>query len=133
MNNRKTFGLAVVLASAGSLFSQATPAVEDADFRLDTTARLHAVCSVGSEAAEYAVAHQACRAFLQATVQYHDEISARRKLKRLVCYPKGATIEDGSQAFLSWGDAHAKDARLMTEPPVVGVVRALAAKYPCQK
>lgn len=79
------------------------------------------------------MAHQACRAFLQATVQYHDEISDRRKLKRLVCYPRGATIENAKQAFLAWGDAHAKDAGLMAEPPVVGVVHALAAKYPCRK
>ncbi|NEV61325.1 hypothetical protein [Thiorhodococcus minor] len=73
MNTRQTLGLAFILASVGTVFSQATLAVE------------------------YAVAHQACHACLQATAQHHDEISDDRELKRLVCYPKGATIEDGAQ------------------------------------
>lgn len=133
MNNRQALGLALIFAGAGGLFSQAALAVDEADFRFDSTKALHEVCSVTRDAAEYAVANQSCRAFLEATVQYHDEISARRKLKRLICYPTGATIEDAKQAFLTWASEHAKDEERMAEPPVVGVVRALAAKYPCRK
>lgn len=133
MTNRQAFSRALMIAGACSLTSQAALAVEEADFRFDTTAALYDVCSVAPEAAEYPVANQACRAFIQATVQYHDEVSARRKLKRLICYPSGVTIEDGKQAFVAWAVTHNKDQKLMAEPPVVGMVRALAAKYPCSK
>lgn len=133
MSHRQAFGLALILAGTGSLFSQTTLAVEETDFRFETTEALQAVCSVPRDAAEYVVAHQVCRAFLEATVQYHDEVSDRRKLKRLICYPSDATIEDAKQAFLAWTSDHAKNRERMEEPPVVGVVRALAAKYPCRK
>ena len=133
MNNRQALGLALIFAGAGGLFSQTALAIDEADFRFDSTEALYDVCSAPRDAAEYAVANQACRAFLQATVQYHDEISARRKLKRLICYPNGATIEDAKQAFLAWASENAKNGERMAEPPVVGVVRALAAKYPCRK
>jgi hypothetical protein len=54
-------------------------------------------------------------------------------MKRLICYPKGATIADGRAAFVSWAQKHAQDKKLMDEIPVIGLVRALAEKYPCKK
>jgi hypothetical protein len=121
----------LALLCAATLASQGAGAASDASFRFDTTANLYEICTLAEDAPEFVVANQACRAFIEATVQYHDEISARRKLKRLVCYPKGATIEDGKQAFIAWADRKSEDAKLMAEQPVVGLVRALAAKYPC--
>lgn len=126
--------LKFTLAAAGVALAIAQPtfAIQDNDLRFDTTAQLAAVCSVSTDAAEYPVANQACRAFIEATVQYHDEISDRKKLKRLICYPKTATIDDGKAAFLAWSEAKAGDKKLMGEQPVVGLVRSLAAKYPCK-
>lgn len=132
MKAKRVFIAALATLSAGGLFGQQAAAVEDADFRFDNTADLYAVCSVAPEAAEYAIAHQACRAFIEASVQYHDEISARKKLKRLICYPPNATIDEGQQIFVEWAKAHGGDPKLMAELPVVGLVRALAAKYPCK-
>lgn len=107
-------------------------AVVDADFRFDTTKELVAICAVPESAPEYSVARQACRAFIEATAQYHDAVSKRNKLKRLFCLPANATIEDAVAAFSAWGAAKAGDAKLMAEPPVFGVVRALAAKNACK-
>jgi hypothetical protein len=121
----------LALLCAATLASQGARATSEASFRFDTTANLYEVCALTEDAPGFVVANQACRAFIEATVQYHDEISARRKLKRLVCYPKGATIEDGKQAFIEWANRKSGDAKLMAEQPVVGLVRALAAKYPC--
>lgn len=125
---------ATSLAAAGIALAIAQPAVavQDSDLRFDTTAQLAAVCSVSADAAEYPVANQACRAFIEATMQYHDEVTGRKHLKRLVCYPKTATIADGKAAFLAWSKAKAGDKKLMAEQPVVGLVRSLAAKYPCK-
>jgi len=107
-------------------------AVENADFRFDTTKGLYSVCAVPADAAEYPLARQACRAFIEAVAQYHDAVSKPGKLKRLVCFPPNATIEDGVTAFNAWAAAKAGDAQAMGAPPVLGLLRALAAKYPCK-
>jgi len=117
---------------AGS-FTQQAVAIEDSDFRFDTTADLRNVCAVTAGEAEYPVAHQACRAFIEAAVQYHDEISDRKNLPRLICYPKDASVQDGKDAFLAWAGKNAGNKKLMEELPVVGLVRSLAKKYPCKR
>lgn len=121
-----------VLVLTAALSLGQAGAVEDSDLRLDSTADLHAVCSVPASAAEYPVAHQACRAFVEGVAQYHDLISKPGKLNRLYCMPKGSTVEDGVAAFNAWAAAKAGDAKLMAEEPAVGLVRALAAKHPCK-
>jgi hypothetical protein len=118
-------GLAVLLAAPAW-------AVENDDFDFDTTEDLYRVCATPSEAAEYVPARFACRAFIEATVQYHDAVSDRKSMQRLICYPATATIADGRRAFLAWAEANAGNVERMGEQPVVGLVRALAAQYPCR-
>jgi hypothetical protein len=127
--------LNTALAAVGLAFALAQPAaaVDSSNFRFDTTMDLYNICSVAEGTAEYPMANGSCRAFIEASVQYHDEISNRKNLKRLICYPSIATIEDGKQAFIAWAKAKSGDQKLMAEQPVVGLVRALAAKYPCKK
>ncbi len=117
-------GIALTLGQAG--------AVENANLRFDSTRDLSAVCSVPATAAEYLVTQQACRAFIEGVAQYHDLISKPGKMKRLFCLPKGATVEDGVMAFNTWAASNSGDAKLMGEEPAVGLVRALAGKYPCK-
>lgn len=124
-------GIAVIAAAGLSLSAQALT-VADEDFNFDSTEDLYEVCSTPSDAAEYTVASFSCRAFIEAAVQYHDAVSDRETLKRLICYPKTATVGDGRRAFLAWAEANMDNKKLMEEQPVVGVVRALAAKYPCR-
>jgi hypothetical protein len=59
-------------------------------------------------------------------------VADRRQLKRLICYPATATISDGRAAVVAWAQRNAGNDTLMNELPVVGLVRALAAKYPCK-
>jgi hypothetical protein len=118
---------AVGLALSGSLL-----AAQDEDFNFDTTEDLYQVCSTTPEDPENIPATFACRAFIEATMQYHDAVSDRKKMKRLVCYPSSTTIADGRQAFVAWAKANSGNESLMGEVPVVGLVRALAAKYPCK-
>jgi hypothetical protein len=130
----KNTSLATALGTAtlALVLGQPAAAVDDSNFRFDKTSDLAAVCSVAADAAEYALANQACRAFIEAAVQYHDEVSNRKKMKRLVCYPANATIEDGKAVFVAWATAHAADKKLMDEVPVIGLMRSLNAKYPCK-
>jgi hypothetical protein len=124
---KTTLGAAVAVA----LYAQSASAVQDEDINFDTTEDLYQVCSVAEDAAEYIPASFACRGFIEAAVQYHDEVTNRRNLKRLICYPKDATVGDGRQAFVVWAKANTGNKQLMDEVPVVGLVRALAARYPC--
>jgi hypothetical protein len=98
----------------------ATPAIaiEDKNISFDTTEDLYRVCSVEAADPSFTAAQVACTAFIEATVQYHDAVSDRKQLKRLICYPQGAK--------------NAGDAKRMTEMPVVGLVRALSKSYPCK-
>lgn len=111
---------------------QSAFAVQDEDINFDTTEDLYQVCSVQSNAPEYIPASFACRAFIEAAVQYHDAVTDRKNLKRLICYPKTATVADGRAAFVAWAERNVGNQSLMNELPVVGLVRALAAKYPCK-
>jgi hypothetical protein len=124
---------ALASAVAIGMLSQNAGALESQDLAFSTTAELEHVCAVGPEDQNFVAASLACRAFIAATVQYHDEVTNRKNLKRLICYPKGTTLEDGRVAFVSWAARHSNDTKLMGEVAVVGVVRALAAKYPCKR
>ncbi|MGB5835034.1 MAG: Rap1a/Tai family immunity protein [Thiohalocapsa sp.] len=122
-----------LIAGVLGLGLSATPfAAQDEDFNFDTTEDLYQVCSTSSDNPEHIPAVFACRAFIEATMQYHDAVSDRKRMKRLVCYSDTATIGDGRRAFLSWAEANSGNKTLMGELPVVGLVRALAAKYPCK-
>lgn len=124
----RAFGAALVA------FALAAPAaaVEEKNFSFDTTEDLVRICSAEASDPAFTASQVACTAFIEATVQYHDAVSNRKQLKRLICYPQGATIADGRAAFLAWAQKNAGDAKRMAEQPVVGLVRALAKAYPCK-
>ena len=123
------FGVVALLG----ISSQQATAIEDDDLRFDTTKDLYDVCAVPADAPEYPVANQACRAFIEAAVQYHDAVSDRKNLRRLICYPKNATIRDGKDAFVAWARTNAGNKARMGELPVIGLVRSLENKYPCKQ
>jgi hypothetical protein len=107
-------------------------AAEASDFAARTTADLYKVCKtqpnepLGSQAAEF------CEGFLLGVVSYHDAVTDRENLKRLICYPQGVTRSQGIQAFLDWAAMHQQDQKFMAEPAVYGAVRGLASKWPCK-
>jgi len=111
----------------------AVNAADKMDFKLDNTRQLFNLCAVSPDDPLYIPAIYACRGFIEAAVQYHDAVSDRKHLKRLICYESDTCIEDGRIAFVDWGQAHQEDETRMTEQPVIGLVRALAEKYPCEK
>ena len=120
--------------SAATFLVPASPSPTSAKrtFRSETTRDLYDLCSAPADHPDYAPAIYSCRAFLEATVQYHDAVSDGKTLKRLICYPSGATLEDARVAFVAWAKANARNKAFMGEMPVMGVVRALEDKYPCK-
>lgn len=123
---RVSVGLAAMWLSTAAL------ALDESNFSFKTTKDLYEICSVKGEGEGAVEAQLACRAFIAATVQYHDAVSDRKKMKRLICYSPTATLEDGRSAFVAWAARNANDAKRMGEPPVVGLVRALAEVSPCK-
>lgn len=107
--------------------------VAEKNFSLQTTRDLYELCSAPTDHQDYAPAIYSCRSFLEATVQYHDAVSDGKTLKRLICYPSNANLEDARRAFLAWAEANAGNRKVMAEMPVIGVVRALEDKYPCKR
>ena len=74
-----------------------------------------------------------CMAYLDGAVDYHDAISDHEKMSRFICYPNTATLEEGILVFINWAQANQGDKELMGGPPVIGVVKALADKWPCDQ
>ena len=132
MRTKSSVRIVLAAAVAATAYAQSVVAVENEDLDFDTTEDLYQVCSVAPDAAEHVPASFACRGFIEGAVQYHDAVTERKNLKRLICYPKSATVADGRAAFIAWAEKNAKDQKLMQELPVVGLVRALAEKYPCK-
>lgn len=124
---------AFAMALLTGAVSQVYGAVTEVDFHLLSTEDLVQVCSVPADDPDYIPATYECRGFIKGAVGYHDAVTNRKNLKRLICYPETATIVDGRHAFLEWAKANSDDKKLMQEQPVVGLVRALAAKYPCSE
>ena len=127
---RRPFSLTTLFGVA-ALCTPPLAAIENRNIDFNSTEDLYQVCSVAPEAPEYLAASFACRGFIEGAVQYHDAVTDRKHLKRLICYPQGATVAEGRQIFVAWVEEHAGDQKLMAEMPVVGLVRALAARYPC--
>ena len=133
MKNNYLVSAALGAALLAGSVTQATGAVEESDFNLKTTMDLYAICSVDSASDHFIPAIYACRGFIEGAVQYHDAVVDRKDLKRLICYTETATLEEGRNAFLQWVDTNRTNGEYMKEIPVVGLVRALADKYPCSK
>lgn len=128
---RHPVALATLLALA--VQPMTSQALDERDFNFDTTENLLQVCGATGDSPGAREALLSCRAFIEASVQYHDAVSDKKRVKPVICYNANDTIEDGRQAFLTWGAENKGNPTLMNEMPVVGVVRALAQARPCKK
>jgi len=119
--------------AALSLWPTLVQATDATDFTLKTTEDLYRVCSTAPDDPLRREAINFCEGFLLGAVSYHDAVTDRENLKRLICYPQGVTRGEGIQAFLEWAASHQGDNKFMNEPPVYGAVRGLAHKWPCKQ
>ncbi len=133
MKNNHLLSAALGAALLASSLTQTAGAVEEANFNLGSTMDLYQICSVDSNHPDFVPAIYACRGFIEGSVQYHDAVTDKKNLKRLICYGNDATLEEGRIAFLDWVRSNEDNDELMGTSPVFGLVRALAEKYPCSK
>ena len=128
---RKVFLLGLAALGLWPCLGQAQGLTEG-DFAVRTTRDLYKVCSAPASDPMYVQAREFCRGFIVAVVSYDYAISNRKNLKQFICEPSTTTDDQGIQTFVTWGAANLDSPKHMGEPPVVGVVRALHAKWPCQ-
>jgi hypothetical protein len=122
----------LLAACAVGLWPICARATDAANFTLKTTEDLYVVCSTANSDPLRAEAINFCEGYLLGVVGYHDAITDREHLKPFICYPPTATRDEGIQAFIDWAARHQRDRKFMNDPPVVGAVRGLAAKWPCK-
>ena len=113
--------------------SLASAAVERRDIWISTTVDLLDLCTTPRDDPLRAESINYCMAYLDGAVDYHDAITDHEDLERLICYPDTATLEQGVMVFIDWAQENQGDKKLMEEPTVIGVVRALEAKWPCNQ
>ena len=122
----------VVVFAALALWPGFASAIEQRDFFISNTADLLELCTTPADDPLRPQAINYCMAYIDGAVDYHDAITDHEDLDRLVCYPDTATLEQGVMIFIDWGQANESDSKLMGEPQVIGVVRALNEKWPCK-
>ncbi len=133
MEFRQLLAAAVFLAAGLALGQTPAEAQDDRAFLVNTTEDLHNLCTVPDDASMRTVAINYCMAYMDGAVDYHDVLTRgdNDEMKPIVCYPETATLELGVITFIDWGNQNRGDRKLMDEPPVLGVLRALSDKWPC--
>ncbi len=121
----------LALAAGALLWPGQAPAQGDNIFAVKTTGDLITICTFPEDDPMRPSAINYCLGYVDGAVDYHDVLTAHEDLKPLVCYPETATLELGASVFIAWGKEQDSDDPIMGTPPVQGVIKALAQKWPC--
>ncbi len=133
MRIKQLLSRSLAVAAILALWSGLASAIERRDFWISDTADLLDLCTTPKDDPLRSQAINYCMAYLDGAVDYHDAISDHKEMERLICYPNTASLEEGVLVFIAWAQANQGDKKLMDEPTVIGVVRALEAKWPCDR
>ncbi len=133
MRVKQLLSRSLAVAAILALWPGLASAIERRDFWISDTVDLLDLCMTPKDDPLRSQAINYCMAYLDGAVDYHDAISDHKEMKRLICYPNTASLEEGVLVFIAWAQANQGDKKLMDEPTVIGVVRALEAKWPCDR
>jgi hypothetical protein len=135
MKHRSGLALAAAVAGLATMTVAAIGAPNPSDpsetnFRVTTTRDLVQLCeAIPNDAVGIAALHF-CHGFAVGAYQYHQVVAAAENKSPLFCEPnprptRNAIIGD----FVSWANQNPK---VMDTPPVEGMFRYLAQRYPCR-
>lgn len=128
---RKTLTAIPALAASALLWSGSASAAEENIFAVTTTQDLLNICTLPTEDPLHGEAMNYCLGYLDGAMDYHDVLAAHEDMKPLVCYPDTATLELGVVVFIAWAEEQEASTDYLDTPPVVGIIRSLASKWPC--
>jgi Rap1a immunity proteins len=120
-------------AAAGMLLlSTGGRAAELENFRAGTVADLAALCGASPASAYYEEAMQFCYGYISGAAQFHTAVVSAGALKPLACPAEDAMRDQFARFFVNWARTSATPDQLR-EPPVEGMARAAAARWPCNR
>ncbi len=99
------------------------------DFKVRTTRNLVKLCSVEADDPLYHSAKAFCLGYLDGVWAYHEALTLGPGFSPIACPGPDVTRDQAAKALIEWAETEAEI--LDAEAPVHGVMRALAAKWPC--
>jgi hypothetical protein len=119
--------LAAGLVLAGGISVRAQE-VDIENFKVRDAGSLARLCDTAEGRPLYAQARQFCYGYIAGAATVYREAVAAGGMQKSICASKEPTLEEMRAAFTSWigRNQNARD-----EDAADGVLRAVAAKYPC--
>lgn len=128
---KKLLAAALTVACCAVMVTGQDATADDRIFAVKTTGDLFNLCTLPGDHPLRGEGINYCLGYMDGAVDYHDVLSEHEDMKRIVCYPETATLELGVAVFIAWAEEKEEDTEMMGTPPVVGITRALAKKWPC--
>jgi hypothetical protein len=132
---QKPFLLAVVAALAVMTITavRAQPMADpsETDFQAKTTGDLVRLCEASATDTTGIAALHFCHGFAVGAYQYHQIVAAAEQKPPLFCEPNPRpTRNEAIAGFVAWAK---QNPSAMDTPPVEGIFRYLAQRYPCRR
>lgn len=120
---------AAMIAAASAVGAQTVPTPTETNFQVRTTGDLVRLCeATPSDPVGIAALHY-CHGFAVGAYQYHQIATAAEGRRRLVCAPNPPpSRNEAVAAFVAWAKQNPGQ---MDKPPVEGLFRFLAQRFPC--
>jgi len=131
MQHQSKIALAATLAVmlAGAARAQTAPPPSETNFQVKTTGDLVRLCEAAPADSTGIAALHFCHGFAVGAYQYHQVATAAEGRKPLVCAPNPPPSRNQAVVdFVAWAKQNPQQ---MNAPPVEGLFRYLAQRYPC--
>ena len=120
---------AMTVMTVTSVRAQTMANPSESDFRVTATGDLVRLCEAAPTNATGIAALHFCHGFAVGAYQYHQIAAAAEKKPPLFCEPNPRPSRNEAVAgFVVWAQQSPK---AMETPPVEGIFRYLAQRYPC--
>ncbi len=132
MKLRTKLALAAVMTAAATstVGAQTVPTPTETNFQVRTTGDLIRLCEASPTDPTGIAALHFCHGFTVGAYQYHQIAMAAEGKPRLVCVPNPPpSRNEAIAAFVAWAKQNPAQ---MNTPPVEGMFRFLAQRYPCR-
>jgi len=121
---------AMAVMTVAGVRAQTASSPSESAFRITTTGDLVRLCEAEPTDSTGIAALHFCHGFAVGAYQYHQIAAAAENKPPLFCEPNPRpTRNEAVAGFVSWAKQNPK---AMETPPVEGIFRYLAQRYPCQ-
>lgn len=126
----RAFAVTAILMTIADATAQTAPLPTENNFQVRTTGDLKQLCEAKSSDATGIAALHFCQGFAVGAYQYYQIVTAAENKPPLVCPPKPLPSRNEALAsFVAWAQQNPGQ---MSLPPVEGLFRYLAQRYPCR-